>query len=258
MTDPSSSAPSPATLDSSLSEPLPPPPPRPTTPPTLLERIARPHTIRALVAATTAWSLTVAPGAFARGTPGLARLLAVFGLVTALVGPVLTPRKLARHVGISAFVALTLGSWLIASAAIQPARTDVIRGVLGSLAWGLFALAWNEPWTRPPEEDASVPHDLEARSELSPGAAAIAGLGLASMLVCLVFAWSVQDAGRALFGHAAALAASVGVITASSVVATSRGARAGEPGRRLGSTATRALLLLVAVALGGALVLITR
>lgn len=245
-------------LDAPPREPSPPPPPPPPPTDGVLVRLTRPHTLRVLVAATTAWSLTVAPGVFARGIPGLARLLAVAGLGAALAGPLLTPRKLARHVGISAFLALTVACWLLASPAIQPSRTDVVRGVLGSLAWGLFALAWNEPWTRPLEQTVSSPHELEARSRLSPGAAFIAALGFIAMLTCLALAWRVQDAGRALLAQAAALAASVGVITAASVVATARGARPAEVAGRLGPTATRTLLLLVAVALGGALVLVTR
>jgi hypothetical protein len=245
--------------DAPLREPPPaPPPPPPSLANGLLVRLTRPHTLRVLIAATTAWSLTVAPGAFARGIPGLARLLALAALGVALAGPLLTPRKFARHVGISAFLALTVACWLIASPAIQPARTDVVRGVLGSLAWGLFALAWNEPWTRPLEQPLSSPHELEARSQLSPGASFIAALGFFTMLTCLFLAWRVQDSGRALLAQAAALAASVGVIAAASVVATSRGARPAESAGRLGPTATRTLLLLVAVALGGALVLVTR
>lgn len=226
---------------------------------TLLERALLPHTVRTLIAATTAWGVTVAPAAFARSSSLAPRLTAFAALFLALAGPLVRPRRVGRHVGITAFVSLAAIVWLTSSTAIQPARVDLGRAALGSIAWSLFALSWSDPWKRPEKsEEVSEPHGLEARSRLPHLAVPITAIGLLGGLACIVLAWRVDDAGRALLGHAAALAAAVGLVSASSVVATSRGDARRNEGQRLSPVATRTLALLVAVALGGAVVFALR
>lgn len=247
--------PPPADSAESTAERPPPPPPQNG----LLERAILPHTVRTLIAATTAWGVTIAPAAFARSSAVAPRVAAFAALVVAVAGPLVRPRKIGRHIGITAFVGLAAIVWLTSSAAIQPARVDLGRAALGSIAWSLFALSWSDPWKRPEKsEELSEPHGLEARSRLPHLAVPITVVGLIGGLACIVLAWRVDDAGRALLGHAAALAAAVSLISASSIVATSRGNPRRNEGQRLNPVATRTLALLVAVALGGAVIFALR
>jgi|HubBroStandDraft_6_1064221.scaffolds.fasta_scaffold178848_2 hypothetical protein len=209
-----------------------------------------------LVATAIAWAVTLAPVGFGRGAPSLAAVLAVGALAAGLGGPVLarTRPRAGRHVGISLFVALATATWLAGSQAIQPARLDTVRGVLGAVAWGVFALSWSDRWG---SRRVDVPHDPEAplllaRSELPVLATALASLGVVFGLVYLVLAWQVRDPDRSLVAQAIALLCAVGIVTGASVVATARGKARSAGGRRLTPPVVRALLVLVAVAVTGA------
>jgi hypothetical protein len=211
-----------------------------------------------LVAVTIAWGATLAPAGFGRGAPVLAGLLSVAALAAGLAGPVMARKsaRTGRHVGITLFVSLAVATWLVGSAAIHPIRLDAIRGVFGAIAWGVFALSWSERWG--PRPDA-VPADPEAplllpRAALPLGAVPLTAVALAAALGYLVLAFRVRDPDRALLAQAAALACGVAVVAAAGVVATARGKRRSSTGRRLTPPVVRSLLLLCAVAVGGAIV----
>ena len=211
-----------------------------------------------LAAAAIAWAVTLAPVGFGRGAPPLASVLAVGALVAGLFGPVLarTQLRAGRHVGISLFLGLATATWLAGSQAIQPSRLDPVRGVFGAVAWGVFALSWSDRWG---PRAIAAPHDPEAplllaRSELPVGARWLAALGVAFGLGYLVLAWQVRDPDRSLVAQAIALLCAVGVVTGASVVATARGKARSAGGRRLTPPIVRALLLLVGVAVTGAVI----
>lgn len=211
-----------------------------------------------IVAVVIAWSVTLAPSGFGRGAPVLAALLAVAALLAGLVGPMLARQnaRAGRHVGISLFVALATATWLAGGQAITPLRLDPTRGAFGAIAWGVFALSWSDRWGPRPE---AAPLDPEAplllpRASLPFAATPITTFGVALALVCLVMAFRVRDPERALVSQALALACGVGLVTAAGVVATARGKRRSMSGRRLTPPVIRALLLLVTVAIGGAVV----
>lgn len=220
------------------------------------------RTLQGMLAAVLAWSITVAPAAFARGSAPWAKVLALLALPCGALAPLLMParRRLARHLGITAFLVLAVLSWLLASPAIQPARLDPVRAAIGAVAWGVFALSWRDRWPSgaSPEPDPDAP-SLLARAHLPSLAAAIAGAGAVCGLVLLVLAWRVREADRALLAQAVAIATAIAVITAAAEVAVGRGRRqAGGGARRLTPTAVRPLLLLIAFAIAGAVVMALR
>jgi hypothetical protein len=214
-----------------------------------------------VLAALVAWAITLAPAAFARSSPRSVVVLALFALLSGLGGPLLmtTRPQLARHIGISLFLVLAVTAWLIASPAIQPARMDPMRAAIGAVAWGVFALSWNERWTskRAVEVDPQAP-SLQARATLPRLAVPIAAIGVASGLAYIALAWRVREVDRGLMAHAVALVCAVAVITASASVAIGRGRRQVGGSRRITPHALRALILLVALAIGGAVILSLR
>src|SRR5688572_18702247 len=60
--------------------------------------------LQAMLAALVAWTITVAPAAFARGVPLSARIVAALAVVCGMAAPPLSlsRRRAARHLGISA------------------------------------------------------------------------------------------------------------------------------------------------------------
>jgi hypothetical protein len=222
---------------------------------TELREASTPTTV---VAAVIAWALTLAPSGLGRGSSWLSGVLCVGALGAGVAGPLLArgrPR-MGRHLGISVFSALATGTWLLGSGAIHPLRLDPIRGVLGAMAWGVFALSWSERWS---SHAAPVPVDPEAplllpRTALPPLATSVSALGVALALSYLVLAFRVRDPDRALVSQAAALACAVAVVTAAGVVATARGKWRPQTGRRLTAPVVRALLLLVTAAVAGAVI----
>lgn len=212
-----------------------------------------------LVAAGAAWGITVAPAAFARTSPWLGPALAVLALLCGLGGPLLPElsKRMARHVGVTAFVALCGLCWVVCSSALEPGRIDAIRGMFGAVAWGVFALSWSDPWRaarREPESDAAP---LNARSSLPSFAVPVAVTGVVAGLGCVGLAWYVDDPDRALLGQAAATAVAVALITASATIAVSRGKRKRWSSRRFTPRAVRALLLLLLLGLLGAAIMLT-
>lgn len=218
------------------------------------------RTLQAMLAALLAWAITVAPAAFSRGSPAEAQIAAALALPCGLAAPPLaiTKRRLGRHLGISAFLALVTLTWLLASPAIQPLRLDPIRAGIGAVAWGVFALSWRDRWPsgepQEPEPDAPA---LQARSHLPPLATIIAAAGALSALALLFLVWRVREADRALLAQAVAVACAIAVVSAAAEVAIARGRRSAAP-RRFTPHAVRSLLLLVAFAVAGAVIMAIR
>lgn len=225
----------------------------------ILEGLRETTTIQRMVAGGAAWAITIASGAFVRGASGWAQVSALLALLAGLGGPALAPlgRKVARHVGISAFLLLALLTWASSSAVLSPTRFDAIRAGLGAVAWGLFALSWSDPWRPleiPTEGDAPK---LTARATLPPLAVPIAALGVLAGLSCMALAWQIEDPDRALLAHVVSTAMAVALITSSATLATARGKRHVPP-RRLVSSALRPLIALAVVAAAGALLMAIR
>lgn len=212
-----------------------------------------------VVAALIAWSITIAPVGFARGATFVSALLAVLALAAGVAGPLVarTRARAGRHLGISLFTALATLVWLLGSSTIHPIRLDPLRGAFGAIAWGVFALSWSDRWgsakADPVPADPEAPA-LLARATLPELALPVAAMGVAVALGYITLAWRVREPDRALVAQAVGLLCAVGVVTASATVAIARGKKRPSTGRRLTPPAVRALLLLVTVAIAGAVI----
>lgn len=211
-----------------------------------------------LLATFVAWSTTVAPASLSRSATRPAAFVSVLALVCGLAGPVVRGSRptIARHLGITAFLALVTCAWLLGSAAIAPARLDPLRAAVGAVAWGAYALSWRERWDTAQSKplgtsDPDAPL-LKARSTLPSGALPIAAIGILASLVYLVLAWTVRDADRALAAQGIAVACAVFVSTVAASIAVDRGRRSSRPSRRITPYAARALLMLLLFGVVGA------
>lgn len=221
------------------------------------------RTPQTMIAAVLAWSVTVAPTAFARGSAPPARLFAVLALIAGLVGPLFLAerRSIGRHIGITAFLALSLGAWLFSLHALHPLRLSPFRAATGSLAWAIFALSWREVWPKPPErteaEAQAVP--LPPRASLPFLAIPILTAAVLGALFFVLGAFRTRDVERGLVAQAIAIACGAAVVSGASTIATTLGKdRSAGPGRRFTGVIVRALLLLFVIALGGALYILLR
>ncbi|WP_438043313.1 hypothetical protein [Sorangium sp. So ce128] len=216
---------------------------------------------QALLAAVVAWMITVAPAGFGRGAPVVASIAATLAFLCGVAAPLLaaTHRRVARHLGISVFLALVTLTWLLASPSLQPSRLDPVRAAIGAIAWGIFALSWRDRWDvrRQPEPEPDAPL-LQARAHLPLLATAIVAFGALVSLAILVLAWRIRDPERALLAQAVAVACAVALITAASGVAVARGRRHTGGGRRLPHRAVRHLVVLIVFAVLGAVAMTLR
>src|SRR5882672_6171857 len=84
-----------------------------------------------------AWAVTVAPAAWSRGAPALAKVAAVAALL-ALFGGMAGERAWgarARFASLWGFVLASALAWSSAPAALAPLRVDSLRGLAGMLGW---------------------------------------------------------------------------------------------------------------------------
>jgi hypothetical protein len=222
-------------------------------------RLGEPGVLQRIVAASFAWLVTVMPAAFSRVGSGALRVVALAALAAAIAGPLLVHSRprLGRHVGISAFLLAAGIVWTAASASLEPARLDSLRGGIGAVAWGVYAFSWGEPWRfgAPSAEPGGA--ILRARAALPPLAVPIAGIGIFTGLLLLTGAWWLRDPTRALVGHAAAIGMATALVTVAASVAIDRGKR-GTARSEVGPRAARALMLLALVAVLGVVAIVMR
>jgi hypothetical protein len=221
------------------------------------------RTPQTMIASVLAWSVTVAPTAFARGSAVPARLFAVLALLAGLGGPLFLGerRRIGRHIGITAFLVFSLGAWLFSLHALHPIRLSPFRAATGSLAWAIFALSWREVWPKPPErsEAESQAAALPARASLPFLSIPILASAIFGALLLVFGAFRTREAERGLVAQAIAIASGAAIVTAAATIATTLGKdRSTGPGRRFTPIVVRALILLVVVALGGALYILLR
>ena len=223
---------------------------------------SEPGVLQRAVCGSFAWAVTVGPAAFGHSGTVLSQLTAALAFAAALVGPALVPtrKRIGRHLGITAFLALATGTWLLAPQAIAIERLDLIRAGIGALAWGVFALSWGEPWRMreaPVQEEMGAL--LRARAQLPPLAVPLAGLGVVAALVVLTLGWRVREPSRALLAQGVSLVLAVALVTIGADIAVSRGrSRHAAPRGSVPKTAARGILMLVVFALLGGAILVMR
>jgi hypothetical protein len=228
------------------------------TPSSLVAELREGRAPPTIAAVAIAWALTLGPSGLGRGASVFGAILCLGALGAGVAGPLIarTRPRLGRHVGISLLAALATATWLCEAQSIHPLRLDPVRGVLGAIAWGVFALAWSERWS---SHVTPVPVDPEApvllpRAALSPLATPLTWMGVAFAIGYLVLAFRVRDPERALVTQAVALACAVAVVLAAAMIATTRGKPRAPSARRLTPPVVRALLLLVTTAIAGAVI----
>ena len=203
-------------------------------PPPSVRRIAyavrlRSTTLRCTLAAVGAWAITVAPLVFIGRSSGLTRLVALISILPGIAGPQLIARsqKVARHVGVTVFLAAVLVGWGLASNDQTLATVDIFRAVLGAIAWTVFGLAWSHPWSVPDVDLARAPEGetmgLKPR-RMPPGyAVGVAAIGAACALLCLGLGWLIDDSHRAVFAQAISVASAIALLTSASTIAVIAG-----------------------------------
>jgi hypothetical protein len=177
-----------------------------------------------------AWSITVAPAAWSRGAPVIARVAAVIGVIALVTAPFVegaglrapppesaapsdpstaraslappAPRGLtalrawtgptwARIWSVWGFVLSSAIVWTLAPSALSSAKLDGVRGALGVVGWGLFAFASAGPSLRAdPEASARI----VAGSSLKPRSELPRGDG-AYVAAGVVLALAMQAVG---------------------------------------------------------------
>jgi hypothetical protein len=172
-----------------------------------------------LLPGTYAWGATVAWPAYAvSGSSPVARIAAGVAAVLLFSGPLIARQHLrsGRALGVLGFVGASAAAWGALDAAIRAPQLDSVRGALGALAWGLFALGWGTfpGRTRLPEEDphAVLSGRLPPRAR-QPKAVSFGFGGLLATAISLpLLAWRVERPGVALLAQAVALAGAVALL----------------------------------------------
>ncbi len=190
-----------------------------------------------------AWTVTVAPLAWAHDAPALARLAALIA-PTILVAGAASGRSATqtRAAWLWGFVAACGVAWGLAPGTLGPRSLDPWRGMAGALGWGLFAAASASP---PLDRDRVANPvlrderpDCPRRARGADGAAVTVG-ALIAVLLQLV-GWGVPDPERALLIRFVALVAGLAVMGAATDVALAW--RSG-PARRTAAPILRSAVL---------------
>jgi len=207
--------------------------------------------VRCGVTAVAAWVITVAPVATGHDAGTAERVLAALCLLAGVCAPVLVAERprLARSLGLTAFVGLAALSWALTTWERGFPAFDAFRGALGAAAWALYALSWSEPYSVSVSSGAEridpLPGArLAARRRAPPSATIVAAATIALALLCLLLPWRVAEPSRAVLAHAFGVGAAVALIASASslVVLATRGPAAGRSGSPVARPAMRALI----------------
>ncbi len=224
---------------------------------------ARAAPAQAAVAGVYAWLVTVAPSAWAHGSPLVAKIAAGAGVVALIVGTAAESRwgTRARFGSLWAFVLSSALTWSVSPSQFAPARIDALGGLSGMLGWGLFALASAGPALGGPRGSERVIDDrpLEPRKRLAHGDAAYILGGLFLAIVLQGVGWHETTPERALLVRLVALALGLAVIGAAAEMAFARQApRTRRPWKLRLRGAAAALTLLGMLVLAGLLLSMSR
>lgn len=203
-------------------------------PPPSVRRIAsevraRSSTLRCTLSGVGAWAITVAPLVLTARAASSTRMMAVAALIPAIGGPQLIQKNpsLARHLGISGFLAACVATWVLASLDQVLSSVDPFRAILGVLAWGVFALSWSHPWSVSDAKLRKAPEGetvgLKPRRRAPPYAVGVAVMGAICAFTCLALAWVVKEPSRAVFAQALAVGCAVALLTSASRIAVLAG-----------------------------------
>jgi len=178
-----------------------------------------------------AWFVTVAPAAWSRGAPWLAKWVALLGLALLLVPALLEPRwpKGARLVSVWGLAMASVVVWALCGAALSALRFDVARGITGMIGWGLFAYASAAPAVvRSPPSAVEEPAPLKPRGRVPRGGSIFIGIG-AVLATALQFlgagagaGWQTATPERSVLVRLTCLALGLALVGAAASIALAR------------------------------------
>ena len=185
---------------------------------------------QASVPAIYAWGVTVAPAAWSRGAPLLAKVAAVGALVAVAiaVGGERRWGARARMPALWGFVLASAVTWSAAPGALGPLRVDAPRAMAGMLGWALFALTFAAPaidsrGALPSEEEPADPEaPLAPRRVLARGDGLYVGGGALFAIWLQGIGWQIATTERAILVRIVCLAAGIALIAVSTQVALAR------------------------------------
>jgi hypothetical protein len=216
--------------------------------------------VQVLVPGLYAWLTTVVPPAWSRGGSLAAKGAAVAAVVALLAGWWFGRKgdERARIASLWGFVLSSALCWSAAPRALGAGRVDDLRGVTGTLAWALFALAWAAPAFDSMLGDGRVEDDdaLAPRKRLpSSGFALLAGAGIVAAAIQTI-GWAAPGPERALLVRLASILSGLLIIEAAAEVILSRQGRSSALSTRARLRASRWWLIGLAgvVALGALLI----
>jgi hypothetical protein len=245
-----------------------------------------------------AWSITVAPAAWSRGAPMLAKAAALMGVIALTTAPLVEgaglrrpepappadpsaghppsapppPKGLtalrswtgptwARIWSVWGFVLSSAIVWTLAPSALSSARLDGVRGALGVVGWGLFAFASAGPSLRAdPEASGRIVagSSLKPRSELPRGDGAYVAAGVVLALAMQAVGWGVAAPERAVLVRLVTVVCGVAVLGATTSIALARHVPRISASRRVRLRRALPWVVLLALFLASGLVLMTR
>ena len=196
---------------------------------------------QAIVPGFYAWLATVAPTAWARGAPLVAKVAALVGLVL-LGASAFAEARSPKWARATSVWGLTLTSCLVwiaapggilnpggnAPALLAPTRLDTARAISGMVGWALFAYASAAPAvvkTPPPTIPSTrdtVTGDLKPRAAVPRGDILFVVGGTALALGLQLVGWRAVSPERALLIRLVALAGGVALIGAATDIALAR------------------------------------
>jgi hypothetical protein len=223
--------------------------------------------VQAAIPGLYAWAVTVAPAAWSRGAPLVAKVAAAVGVLALVTAPLIehaNPRSgrlggpLASWSGperarIWSVWGLVLSSsvvWALAPSALSSARFDGVRGALGMVGWALFAFASAGPALRSdPDAEGRIiaGTPLKPRSELPRGDGVYVALGVASALALQSFGWAVASPERAVLVRLVTIVCGIAVLGGATSIALGRHGRRipAAPRRRLARAMPWVVVLLL-------------
>jgi hypothetical protein len=245
-----------------------------------------------------AWAITVAPAAWSRGAPLLAKIAAVIGVIALVTAPLVEgagvrapaiapaqppgtdrvtnapppPRGLsalrawtgptwARIWSVWGFVLSSAIVWTLAPGALSSARLDGVRGALGVVGWGLFAFASAGPSLRA-DADASARivagSALKPRSELPRGDGAYVAAGVLLALGMQSVGWAVATPERAVLVRLVTVVCGVAVLGATTSIALARHATRSPASRGLRLRRALPWVVILALCVGSGIIVTFR
>ena len=196
----------------------------------LLDRVAAwSAASQSALAGAYAWGVTVAPAAWSRGAPAVAKAAALAALFALSLGfaSIRFGRRM-RRTGFWAFVLSCTAVWVAVPSALGVLRVDVVRGIAGMLGWALFGLTSAAPARPIVTGPATRARPLSPRQVLARGDELYLGIGALGAIAIQTVGWRVPSVERALLVRFVVVASGLAVLATSAELALARHKRRAE------------------------------